>query len=171
MGFYYRANLRFSPVYWDNWASLVAQTVKHLPAMQETWVWSLGQEHPLEKGMTPTSVFLPGKSHGQRSLAGYSLWGHKESHDWVTNTHTCINWADSLQMMETKLFSLTEVFLSHETGRIKPLSYGLKTELFSFLPWELEFLILPCTVSVLTLWLLTISMRKEWYYSNYRHSL
>ena len=26
----------------------------------------------------PTPVFLPGKSHGQRSLAGYSLWGHKE---------------------------------------------------------------------------------------------
>ena len=27
----------------------------------------------------PTPVFLPGESHGQRSLAGYSLWGHKES--------------------------------------------------------------------------------------------
>ena len=26
----------------------------------------------------PTPVFLPGESHGQRSLAGYSLWGHKE---------------------------------------------------------------------------------------------
>ena len=28
--------------------------------------------------MQPTPVFLPGKSHGQRSLAGYSLWGRKE---------------------------------------------------------------------------------------------
>ena len=45
--------------------------------MQETWVWSLGQENPLEK--EPTPVFLPGKSHGQRSLVGYSLWGRKES--------------------------------------------------------------------------------------------
>ena len=35
-------------VQWPN-ASLVAQTVKHLPAMQETWVLSLGQEDPLEK--------------------------------------------------------------------------------------------------------------------------
>ena len=34
------------------WASLVAQTVKNLPAMQETWVLSLGWEDPLEKGVT-----------------------------------------------------------------------------------------------------------------------
>jgi len=40
--------------------------------MQETWVKSLGWEDPLEKEMEPTPVFLPGKSHGQRSLAGYS---------------------------------------------------------------------------------------------------
>ena len=60
--------------------NMVAQTVKNLPAMWETWVQSLRQEDPLEKGMAkPTSVFLPGEFHGQRSLAGYSPWGHKES--------------------------------------------------------------------------------------------
>ena len=38
--------------------SLVAQMVKHLPAMQETWVQSLGQEYPLEKEMaTHSSIF------------------------------------------------------------------------------------------------------------------
>ena len=47
--------------------------------MQETQVWSLGQEDPLEKEMPTHSVFLPGKSHRQRSLAGYSPRGHKES--------------------------------------------------------------------------------------------
>ena len=46
--------------------------------MQETRVQSLGQEDTLEKGMAPTPVFLPGKSHGQRSLTGYSPWGHKD---------------------------------------------------------------------------------------------
>ena len=46
--------------------------VKNLPAMQETQVRSLGQENPLEKGWQPTSVFLPGELHGQRSLVGYS---------------------------------------------------------------------------------------------------
>ena len=41
-------------------ASLVSQTVKNLPAMWETWVQSLGQEDPLEKGKATTLVFLPG---------------------------------------------------------------------------------------------------------------
>ena len=62
-----------------SWASMVAQTVKKLSAMQKTWVPSLGQEDPLEKEMATHSVFLPGESHGQRSLEGYSSWGHKES--------------------------------------------------------------------------------------------
>ena len=60
-------------------ASLVAQSVKNLPAMQEARVQSPGQEDPLEKEMTTTPVFLPGKLHGQRSLAAYSPYGHKES--------------------------------------------------------------------------------------------
>ena len=42
-------------------------------------VRSLGREDPLEEGMATHSVFLPGESHGQRSLAGYSSQGHKES--------------------------------------------------------------------------------------------
>ena len=53
--------------------------VKHLPTMQETQVRSLGWKDPLEKEMQPTPVLLPGKSHGRRSLVGYSPWGHKES--------------------------------------------------------------------------------------------
>ena len=53
-------------------ASLVAQMIKNLPVMQKTWVSSLGLEDPLEKGMVPTPVFLPGEFHGQRSLVGYS---------------------------------------------------------------------------------------------------
>ena len=60
-------------------ASLVAQMVKNLPAMRETWVQSPGQEDALEKGMATPPVFLPGEFHGQRSLTGYSPWGHKES--------------------------------------------------------------------------------------------
>ena len=62
--------------------------VKSLPAMQETWVWSLGQEDALEKGMAPTVVFLPGEFQGQRSLVGYSPQGQKESNttEWLTHT-------------------------------------------------------------------------------------
>ena len=50
---------------------LVAQSVKNPPAMQETRVRYLDQEDLLEKEWQPTPVFLPGESHGQRSLAGY----------------------------------------------------------------------------------------------------
>jgi len=46
--------------------------VKNLPAMQETWVRFLGWEDPLEEEVaTHSSIFLPGESRGQRSLAGY----------------------------------------------------------------------------------------------------
>ena len=64
-------------------ASSVAQQVKNPPAMQElqeTWVWSLGQEDPLEEAS--------GKSHGQRSLVGYSPWGHKEWNTTKVTEHT-----------------------------------------------------------------------------------
>ena len=48
----------------------VAQMVKDPPATQEARVQSLGQEDPLEKGKaTHSSIFLPGESQGQRSLA------------------------------------------------------------------------------------------------------
>ena len=47
--------------------------------MKETWVQSLSWEDSLEKEMEPTPVFLPGESHRQRSLAGYSSCGRKES--------------------------------------------------------------------------------------------
>ena len=43
---------------WELWTSLVAQMAKNLPALQETWVWSLGREDPLEKGMATHSSIL-----------------------------------------------------------------------------------------------------------------
>ena len=61
-----------------SYLTLVAQMVKHLPTMQETRVRSLGWEDPLEKEMTTHSILLRGKSHGPKSLVGYSPWGHKE---------------------------------------------------------------------------------------------
>ena len=57
-----------------SWASLVAQLVKNLPAVQQTWVQSLGWEDPLEKGKATTPIFWPGEFHGL-----CSPWSHKES--------------------------------------------------------------------------------------------
>ena len=49
--------------------------VKNLPAMQETWVRSLVEKIQGRRKWQPTALFLPGKSLGQRRLAGYSPWG------------------------------------------------------------------------------------------------
>ena len=55
--------------------------------MQETQVWSLGWEDPLEEGTAICSSIFAWKSHGQRSLVGYSPWGCKEL-DTIEHTHT-----------------------------------------------------------------------------------
>ena len=62
-------------------ASLVAQMVKNLPAMQESQVQSLGQEDPWKRKWQSSAVFFPRKFHGQRNLEGYSPWDHKVGHD------------------------------------------------------------------------------------------
>ena len=70
----------FTAKYLFSGASLVAQFIKNPPAMQETLVWFLGWEDFLEEGRaTHSRVFWPGEFHGQKSLAGYSPWGHRES--------------------------------------------------------------------------------------------
>ena len=66
----------------------MAQTVKNLPEMQETHVQSLGWEDPLEEEMATHSIIPAGKSHRQRSLAGYSLRGYKESDTTEQLTHS-----------------------------------------------------------------------------------
>ena len=60
-------------------ASLMAQMVKYLPEMQETWVQSLGQEDPLEKGMAAHSSILAWRIPWTEEPGGYNPWGHKES--------------------------------------------------------------------------------------------
>ena len=52
--------------------------------MQVTWVWSLVRKVSWSRKWQPTPVFLPGKFHGQRSLAGYNPWGPRVRHKWAT---------------------------------------------------------------------------------------
>ena len=57
--------------------------VKNLPAMQGFYPGA--RKPPWRRKWQPTPVFLPGESHGQRSLVGYSLWGSKwVGYDWAT---------------------------------------------------------------------------------------
>ena len=75
-----------------NRAFLVAQIVKNLPVMQETWVWSLSREDPQEKDGYPLR-YSCWRISRPRSLAGYTPWSHKESDtiEWLTLSHSCKN--------------------------------------------------------------------------------
>ena len=57
----------------------MAQTVKNLPAMWETWVRSLGQEDSLEKGMATHSSILAWRISWKEESGSYSPWDRKES--------------------------------------------------------------------------------------------
>ena len=70
----------------NEWASLVAQTVKNLPAMQETRVQSLGQEDPLEKGMATLSSILARRIPWTEDPGGLQSMDCKESD--TTERHT-----------------------------------------------------------------------------------
>ena len=65
----------------------MAQTVKNLPEVWEMQVQSLGQKDLLEEEIATHYSILAWKSHGQRSLVGYSLWGHKELDATALSTH------------------------------------------------------------------------------------
>ena len=98
-----------------SWSSLVAKLLKNLPAMWETWVWSLGWEDPLEKG-TATHSSIP---------ACRSPWtivhGIPKSWIWLSNFHFHILWrpplATSFPSLFLGLWSLkesTKLFLEEE---------------------------------------------------------
>ena len=76
-----------------SWASLVAQTVKRLSAMQETRVWSLGWEDPLEKEMAAHSSILAWKILWMKEPGRLLSMGlQRDRHDWATSIHfTSIN--------------------------------------------------------------------------------
>ena len=72
--------------------SLTGQSVKNLPAVQETQVWFLVRKIAWRRKWQPIPVFLPGKSHGQRSLASSRPWGRQSvGHSLATKT-TTTNW-------------------------------------------------------------------------------
>ena len=88
--------------YFFGGASLVAQSVKHLPAVQETWVRSLGWEDPLEKEMATHSSILAWKISWTGEPGGLQSMGSQRiGHDWATNTYllTLVGWERYLTMI------------------------------------------------------------------------
>ena len=84
---------RFGTCDWQNngpqwWATLVAQMVKRLPTMRETWVRSLGQELPLEKEMATHSSILAWKLPWMEEPGRLqSMRLQRVGHDWATSLH------------------------------------------------------------------------------------
>jgi len=67
---------------------MVAQRLKHLPAMWETWVWSLGREDPLEKEMATHSSILAWRIPWTEEPGGLQSTGlQRVGHDWATSLH------------------------------------------------------------------------------------
>ena len=93
-----------------SWAFLVAQLVKNLPAMPETWVWSMGWENPLEKGKATHSIFRPGEFHGL-----YNPWGCKEL-DMTERLSYCMH--ETKQDAE-KLSNMNKVTLANVEAEIQ----------------------------------------------------
>ena len=91
----------------------------------------------------PTPVFLPGEFHGQRSLAGYSPWGHKESDTTEHLTHTyvvftsfmCCFLIDLFMVMQCPLSLVTVFVLKHIFNFL--ISTCMEN-LFSFLHFQFE---------------------------------
>ena len=90
-----------------SWASPVAQLVKNLPAMRETWVWSLGWKIPWRRGWQSTAVFLPGKSPWTEEPGGLQCM-ERVRHDWATNTFIPFSYFSIC-----KLFKKSEYCSSH----------------------------------------------------------
>ena len=77
--------------------------LKSLLAMWETWVWSLGREDPLEKGMATHSSILPWKIlRTEEPGELQSMGSQRVRHNWVTNTHTHIYYNVSSIVPEKK---------------------------------------------------------------------
>ena len=111
--------------------------VNHLPTVQKTQVQSLGWEDPLEKKMaTHLKIFLlPGKSHGWRSLVGYSPWGHKEL-DMTKRLHvtlyTCTFFFQNRGGLHNfpPIWLCTDFFMQIENGK----KHGKEKSVFLTLP-------------------------------------
>ena len=74
--------------YITKWASLVAQMVKNLPAMRETWVWSLDWEDPLEEGMATHSSILAWRIPMDRGAWQAIVHGVTKSWTWLSDQTT-----------------------------------------------------------------------------------
>ena len=108
-------------------ASLVAQLVKNLSAMQETWVWPLGWEDPLEKGKATHSSILAWR------IPWTTVQRVTKSRTWLSDFHLCIS--DPYYVYSDTSFSLFYISILLLMGIKIVVSFGL---LYMQLLWFLS---------------------------------
>ena len=113
---------------------------KNLLAIQETWFNTWVGKIPWRREWQPTPIFLPGECYGQRSLAGYSPWGHRVGHNWTTNTlHNVL----SIIYVQFFRILMNRSFYHYETGLvISGNTLWFQVYIFSFSYSHLSFLYL-----------------------------
>ena len=113
----------------------MAQLVKNLAAMQDTWVWSLGWDDPWRRERLPTPIFWPGEFHGL-----YSPWGRKESGmtEWFSLSHSWLWMLSSPKSAEWKLLKNQEKVMFQ--------FHGYQEEEFSFGMKGQHFVLFMCTM-------------------------
>ena len=121
----------------DFWVSLVAQTGKNPPAMQETRVWSLGWEEPLEEGMATHSSILACKSPWTEEPGELQSRGSKEL-DTIKHSTTCSRncavWGDTVGKKQTNRYN-SYTYRSHNLG-ITEKSSGSRSGSAQTYTWE-----------------------------------
>ena len=111
-----------------SWTPLVAQPVKNLPAILETWVRSLGWETPWRRTWQPTPVFLPGESPWTEQSGGLQSMGpQRVRHDWVIE-HSTSNCTSTTCLKKKKtILSLSELPLHFGHKSVVHIYVGLLT--------------------------------------------
>ena len=117
--------------------SLVAQTLKHLPTMWDTWVRSLGQEDPLEKEMVTHSSILACKIPWTEEPSRLQFMGSQGvGHDWVTSLH--------FKAMAPHSSTLVwKIPWTEEPGRLQSMgsrrvghNWAISLSIFTFMHWR-----------------------------------
>ena len=97
------------------WASQVAQLIKNLPAMQETQIWSLGWEDPLEKDMATHSSSLAWRIPWTEEPGRLQSMGlQRVGHDWVTSLHVI----GTITFIKLKLCIRHLTYISYPPSRL-----------------------------------------------------
>ena len=124
------------------WTSLLAQIVKNLPVMQETWVWSLDWEDSLEKGIATHSIIFVWRIPWTEESGWIQSMGlQRVRHDWATHFHTFTCWGHLLSqyvVCETTLCPPKKLDFMHSQEEGKCMRHISSPEGTNLWVWELS---------------------------------